>query len=225
MPKKIFALDEMKDVYDVELKSKLSKDENTFNPINYNYNDKTLSELACMGKYDEEARDELVSRLKQSIVLTSYKMYKQNSTISIEDIQHLLFSMANKAIQKYNPEKGEFIHYYRSMASRAFAYAISAAIKEKQKEKTYLGVRVSYLDVDTPCFSDVMTLRSFPLGVTWLDFDVFFKDYPSSQREVMMMYFKGYTIKEISKHVNETFNYVTSLIYRLKKKFYSEVLK
>lgn len=225
MPKKIDANEVMNAVFELNLQSKLSKDEKIFQPIGYEYKDMTLSELAYLGKNDIEAKNELISRLKQSIILTSYKMYKQNNTIKVEDIQHLLFSMANKAIQKYNPEKGEFIHYYRSIASRAFAYAISAMIKEKQKEKTYLGIRVSYLDVDTPFLSDVTYSRSFPSGVTWLDFDLFFKEYPNSQKEVMMMYFKGYTIKEISQHLHETFNYVTSLIYRLKRKFFDTVLK
>lgn len=177
-----------------------------------------------MAKSNSRMKAELVSRFSMDIIKQAKIYHNLNRSISVSEFYHCLEDSLIGAIDRYDPRKGNFVNYYRSLKKFGEYQAFENARVRKEKEEKLFGRRKYLQNVEESLYlSDSVkadsNIFSIAAKIDWMNF---IKTKKPVYREVMLLYIDGFSKREISETLDIPYTTVVTIIANMIKRFIQE---
>lgn len=197
----------------------------SFPPVDYEYEDFSLSEVAVLAKEDSEAREEFLNRIMTLLEKYAFYIRDNNFFLDYSSVLSLLMKTANRTINIYDPStelpidnllrKGLKTHYLWYMKSEAARY---------YKELATMGKRIQINELsfyDSVAYEDDMKDEI----IHRIDMENFEKSLTALDKEMLDLYRLDYPFRQIASMLNLAPSTVSYRIYRMMKKFSNRTKK
>lgn len=222
--KKIFVVEIEDDVVKQfeEKKKKPSSEDNEFPPVSYQYEQYSLDELIILAKADSEACEEVLMRTLPTMQIYCRSVCSSKSYLPYSDLFERLQKATCDAIRIYDEKKGvKFSHLLRRMYQLSAKNFIKTEAIRYNKEKMLCSV--DNKDVDMLADSGVVE-NDFKEDVIYkVDKEEFEKTLDDKEKQIMNLYYHGYSIRDIAERVHMPSSTVAYKMYKVverAKKFF-----
>ena len=183
------------------------------------YNCYNLQEMVHLFKQnDPGAEDEIQFRLSELINKYIYYTKKQNSLLPLDEIRHVCDDAVFVSLRRYKPSSGPYIRYFRSTLYYQVLKFKSTFIERYYNQDNLYVVPLSYRETESYMAEDYSTqeqrYRSF---AEKLDLEDLIETLGALDREIVNLLVQGYTVSEIAKLQNRSYQLIHSRIHSIKQ--------
>lgn len=178
------------------------------------YNCYNLQEMVYLFKQnDPGAEDEIQFRLSELINKYIYYTKKQNNLLPLDEIRYVCDDAVFVSLRRYKPRSGPYIRYFRSTLYYQVLKFKSTFIERYYNQDNLYVVPLSYQETESYMVEDYSTqeqrYRSF---AEKLDLEDLIETLSPLDREIVNLRVKGYTIPEIAKLQNRSYQLIYNRI-------------
>ena len=183
------------------------------------YNCYNLQEMVYLFKQnDPGAEDEIQFRLSELINKYIYYTKKQNNLLPLDEIRYVCDDAVFVSLRRYKPRSGPYIRYFRSTLYYQVLKFKSTFIERYYNQDNLYVVPLSYQETESYMVEDYSTqeqrYRSF---AEKLDLEDLIETLSSLDREIVNLLVQGYTVSEIAKLQNRSYQLIHSRIHSIKQ--------
>ncbi len=183
------------------------------------YNCYNLQEMVYLFKQnDPGAEDEIQFRLSELINKYIYYTKKQNNLLPLDEIRYVCDDAVFVSLRRYKPRSGPYIRYFRSTLYYQVLKFKSTFIERYYNQDNLYVVPLSYQETESYMVEDYSTqeqrYRSF---AEKLDLEDLIETLSSLDREIVNLLVQGYTVSEIAKLQNRSYQLIRNRIYSIKQ--------
>lgn len=200
-----------------ELQEQENKEE--FEPVSYEYEKYSLSELAVIAKKDPNAREEYLARVDCAIRKYTRLLCDSRPYLDYGSVFITLDKAANKVIDIYDASYGYPIeNLLRKNLQSYFNWFLKNEAVKYHRELAALGKKVCVSEVS---FFDSMTDEKNPETqiLDKVDLDEFMKTLDKRDQEILDMYIHSFTYRQIAETVGMTSSAISYRINVILAKF------
>lgn len=206
-----------------EMSNSGKKEEKTKKSIGFDYDflDFSLDDLADKAKDVPPCMDELLRRYTNLVNGTAKKYIEVHPQEDLNELVIYLFNVLRRAVRIFDRDRGHFENLSKNMLKTAVMHYASRKCRDKSVEIKYFGMRVKnaaegYLIMDSVAsgedVSEEAKLR--------IDMEEFQNYLTEREKEIFLLYQKGFTVRQIAEKVNLSHSHVASLIQEILKDLY-----
>lgn len=183
------------------------------------YNCYNLQEMVYLFKQnDPGAEDEIQFRLSELINKYIYYTKKQNNLLPLDEIRYVCDDAVFVSLRRYKPRSGPYIRYFRSTLYYQVLKFKSTFIERYYNQDNLYVVPLSYQETESYMVEDYSTqeqrYRSF---AEKLDLEDLIETLSSLDREIVNLLVQGYTVSEIAKLQNRSYQLIRNRIYSIQQ--------
>ena len=183
------------------------------------YNCYNLQEMVYLFKQnDPGAEDEIQFRLSELINKYIYYTKKQNNLLPLDEIRYVCDDAVFVSLRRYKPRSGPYIRYFRSTLYYQVLKFKSTFIERYYNQDNLYVVPLSYQETESYMVEDYSTqeqrYRSFAEKI---DLEDLIETLSSLDREIVNLLVQGYTVSEIAKLQNRSYQLIRNRIYSIKQ--------
>jgi hypothetical protein len=183
------------------------------------YNCYNLQEMVYLFKQnDPGAEDEIQFRLSELINKYIYYTKKQNNLLPLDEIRYVCDDAVFVSLRRYKPRSGPYIRYFRSTLYYQVLKFKSTFIERYYNQDNLYVVPLSYQETESYMVEDYSTqeqrYRSF---AEKLDLEDLIETLSPLDREIVNLVVKGYTVSEIAKLQNRSYQLIRNRIYSIQQ--------
>jgi hypothetical protein len=183
------------------------------------YNCYNLQEMVYLFKQnDPGAEDEIQFRLSELINKYIYYTKKQNNLLPLDEIRYVCDDAVFVSLRRYKPRSGPYIRYFRSTLYYQVLKFKSTFIERYYNQDNLYVVPLSYQETESYMVEDYSTqeqrYRSF---AEKLDLEDLIETLSPLDREIVNLLVQGYTVSEIAKLQNRSYQLIRNRIYSIQQ--------
>jgi hypothetical protein len=183
------------------------------------YNCYNLQEMVYLFKQNEPgAADEIQFRLSELINKYIYYTKKQNNLLPLDEIRYVCDDAVFVSLRRYKPRSGPYIRYFRSTLYYQVLKFKSTFIERYYNQDNLYVVPLSYQETESYMVEDYSTqeqrYRSF---AEKLDLEDLIETLSPLDREIVNLLVQGYTVSEIAKLQNRSYQLIRNRIYSIQQ--------
>lgn len=199
----------------------IKNEEMKFPSLSYDFSHMSIEQVALQAKTDKECFFELFNRMIPD-------MYRQcqcivhikKNIIEFSDAFAMLVKVLKKGVMSYDESRGKFKHFYYFLSAFALKRTESNSKRDYARQSKYLGKRVTIQDFDTPYISDIKPIdEEYQKKATKIDLDEFLNKLTGRKKEILTLYFFGYTYRQISDMLIIPYTTIVSIVKKLIEEF------
>jgi hypothetical protein len=183
------------------------------------YNCYNLQEMVYLFKQnDPGAEDEIQFRLSELINKYIYYTKKQNNLLPLDEIRYVCDDAVFVSLRRYKPRSGPYIRYFRSTLYYQVLKFKSTFIERYYNQDNLYVVPLSYQETESYMVEDYSTqeqrYRSFAEKI---DLEDLIETLSPLDREIVNLLVQGYTVSEIAKLQNRSYQLIRNRIYSIQQ--------
>ena len=183
------------------------------------YNCYNLQEMVYLFKQnDPGAEDEIQFRLSELINKYIYYTKNQNNLLPLDEIRYVCDDAVFVSLRRYKPRSGPYIRYFRSTLYYQVLKFKSTFIERYYNQDNLYVVPLSYQETESYMVEDYSTqeqrYRSF---AEKLDLEDLIETLSPLDREIVNLLVQGYTVSEIAKLQNRSYQLIRNRIYSIQQ--------
>ncbi|MCI2068255.1 MAG: hypothetical protein LKJ88_01590 [Bacilli bacterium] len=192
------------------------------------FKDKTIQELVMMIKEKNElAKEEFYMRMEKELTRQALCLAKKFNYLEDDEGAYfeMIYQATERAIRSFDPEKGVFFHFWRSVVRRERIHLISSLSQVGKKPNK--GNMVFFEVQENPDFLDSLFLDSYNEDHYLQQQEEYYKEqaeacmnficnhYSKKDVKMISMWMESYSLKEIAKALDLPVKRIYSRLYTI----------
>ncbi len=186
----------------------------------YCYDTMSFDEVLMLAKRDPAAYGELCIRMNKNIRIVVAYHCNRNPNLNFDDTCFRMNVILKKAIEIYDPEKGDFMHLFRSMYKKNMTWTGWKESVRYQRELETFGKRISYAEA-VLLLSDANNEENvYQNRAIGIDLREYARNLSGRKKEIFTLYYlKNCSVQEICNIVQEPYSTVYTILKAMFEEF------